>query len=117
METPVQVDFRGMQPTQHLRDAIARGISEIESRFGRVTAGRVVLKSPSAHHRTGGLYEVTIHLALPDGREVAIGRTASADARHADIDFALNDAFKRARRRLEAQVRRMQGHVKTHVER
>jgi ribosome-associated translation inhibitor RaiA len=117
METPVQIDFRDMQPTEHVRDAIAQRIGELESRFGRMTAGRVVLKSPSAHHRGGGLYEVDIHLALPDGREVNIGRTAAADERHADIDFALNDAFKRARRRLQAQVRRMQGHVKTHEER
>jgi cold shock CspA family protein len=117
METPVQIDFRGMQPTQHVLDAIAQRISDLESRFGRVTAGRVVLKSPSAHHRGGGLYEVNIHLALPDGREVNIGHAASADERHANIDFALNNAFKRARRRLEGQVRRMQGYVKKHEER
>jgi len=116
METPIQVDFRGMQPTRHVRDMIARHVSDLEARFGRLTAGRVVLKSPSAHHRSGGLYEVTIHLALPDGREVNVGRTASADERHADIDFALNDAFKRALRRLQNSVRRMQGQVKTHQE-
>ena len=37
-----------------------------------------------------------------------------ADQRHADVNFAINDAFKRARRRLQDQVRRLQGHVKTH---
>jgi phage shock protein A len=36
-----------------------------------------------------------------------------ADQRHADVNFAINDAFKRARR-LQDQVRRLQGHVKTH---
>ena len=48
------------------------------------------------HHRTGGLYEITIHLSLPEGREVNIGRTPQNDERYADIDYALNDAFKRA---------------------
>jgi ribosome-associated translation inhibitor RaiA len=117
METPVQVDFRGLQPSQHIRSAIDKHIGEFERRFGRVTACRIVLTAPSGHHRTGGLYEVAIHLTLPDGREVAIDRTASTDERHADIEFAVNDAFKRARRQLQDQVRRMQGHVKMHDER
>ncbi len=31
-----------------------------------------------------------------------------------NIDFALNDAFKRARRQLQDQVRKLQGQVKQH---
>ena len=38
----------------------------------------------------------------------------NSDERHADVNFAINDAFKRARRGLQDQVRRLQGHVKTH---
>ena len=117
METPVQIDFQGMEPVEHVRAAIARHITQLESRFGRMTACRVVLKSPGEHHRTGGLYEINIHLALPNGREVDIDRTPTADERHADVEFAVNDAFKRARRRLQAHVRRMQGNVKAHEER
>jgi hypothetical protein len=30
------------------------------------------------------------------------------------LDFAINNAFKRARRQLQDQVRRMQGQVKQH---
>jgi hypothetical protein len=51
---------------------------------------------------------------LPEGREVNIGRTPQSDERHADLSFALNDAFKRARRQLQDQVDRMVGNVKTH---
>jgi cold shock CspA family protein len=89
-------------------------VAELEKRFGRVTACRVVLKGPGGHHHTGGLYEVNIRLALPDGREVNVGRTAQADERHSDLTFAVNDAFKRARRRLQDHVRRLQGQVKHH---
>jgi len=114
METPVQIEFQGMEPVEHVRNAVAKHVSDLDSRFGRVTACRVVLKAPGAHHRTGGHYEVHIHLALPDGREVNIARSPTADARQADVAFAVNDAFKRARRRLQDHVRRLQGHVKTH---
>lgn len=113
MQVPAQIDFQGMQPEQRLRNAIDTHVAALEKRFGRVTACRVVLKGPGGHHRTGGLYEVNIHLSLPDGRDVDIARTASADERHADVDFAINDAFKRARRRLQDEVRRMRGQVKT----
>ena len=73
-----------------------------------------MLKAPGGHHRTGGLYEVNIRLVLPNGREVDVGRTPQADERHADLSFAINDAFKHARRQLQDHVRRLQGQVKHH---
>jgi hypothetical protein len=116
METPIQIEFQGMEPIEQVRGAIAKHVTDLESRFGRITACRVVLKCPSGRHRSGGLYEINIHLALPNGREVTVDRTPAADERHADAAFAVNDAFKRARRQLQDQVRRMQGQVKTHAE-
>lgn len=114
METPVEIDFQGMAANAQIRASIADHLAQLEQRFGRVTACRIVLKGPGAHHRTGGLYEVNIRLALPDGREVNVGRTAKADERHSDLAFALGDAFKRARRQLQDHVRRLQGQVKHH---
>jgi cold shock CspA family protein/ribosome-associated translation inhibitor RaiA len=115
METPIQIDVQGMQATAEIRNAIAARVADLELRFGRVTACRVVLKGPGGHHRTGGLYEVNIRLALPNGREVNVGRTPTADERHSDLSFALNDAFHRARRRLQDNARRMQGAIKSHA--
>jgi cold shock CspA family protein len=114
MQTPVEIDFQGMTGNAALRDAIGKRVADLERSFSRVTACRVVLKGPGGHHRTGGLYEVSIQLALPDGREVNIGRTAQADERHSDLTFAINDAFKRARRQLQDKARRLQGQVKNH---
>jgi cold shock CspA family protein/ribosome-associated translation inhibitor RaiA len=114
MQTPLEVDFQGLSPTPHIQDAIAGHVAQLEQRYGRVTSCRVALKGPSGHHQNGGLYEVNIRLALPNGRQVNIGRTAQADERYADLTFAINDAFKRARRRLQDHVRRLQGLVKQH---
>jgi cold shock CspA family protein len=114
MEIPAHVDFQGVKPAQWVREAIDAHIAGLERRFGRITMCRVVLKTPGEHHQSGGLYEVNVQLALPDGREVNVGRTATADERHGDLTFAINDAFKRARRRLQDQVRRFQGQVKAH---
>ncbi len=114
MQAPLQIDFRGIERTKEVREAIAAHVKELESRFGRITACRVIVRAPSGHHQTGGLYEVRIRLALPGGRQVNIGRTPTADERHAKLEFALADAFHRARRRLQDQVRRMQGQTKKH---
>ena len=114
MQTPVEIEYQGMEARPQIQAALVKHVAELEQRCGRVTACRVVLKAPGGHHRTGGLYEINIRLALPEGREVNIGRTPQNDERYADLNFALNDAFKRARRQLQDQARKLQGQVKQH---
>jgi ribosome-associated translation inhibitor RaiA len=117
MQTDAEIDFQGMEARLDVREAIDKHLAGLEDRFGRIIATRVVVKAPGGHHRSGGLYEINIHLALPDGRAVNIDHTPQGDERHADINYALNDAFKRARRQLQDQVRKMQGAVKQHTDR
>jgi cold shock CspA family protein/ribosome-associated translation inhibitor RaiA len=114
MQTPVEIDFQGMTATAKVQAAVDAQVARLEERYGRVTACRVALKGPSNRHHNGGLYEVNIRLALPEGREVNVARTPPADERHADVSFAINDAFKRARRLLQDHVRRLQHRVKQH---
>jgi cold shock CspA family protein len=114
MQTPIKIDFQGMDAKPDVRAAIVKHVDQLEERFGRLTSGRIVVKAPGGHHRTGGLYEINIHLALPEGRAVNIDRTPQNDERFADLNFALNDAFKRARRQLQDQARKLQGQVKQH---
>lgn len=116
MQTPPEIDFQNMEPSIDMRARIEQRIEALEKRFGRITACRVVVKGPGGHHRTGGLYELNVRLALPDGREAVVERTPHLDERFQDFDFALNDTFKRTRRRLQDQVRRMEGKVKAHAE-
>ncbi len=117
METPVEIDFQGTEPSDFARDLIRQHMASLEKHFGRVTAGRVVVKGTGEHHRQGSPYEVHLQLSLPAGRMVSVDRTRNADERHADVAFAVSDAFKRARRQLQDQIRRLRGDVKTHRER
>lgn len=114
MQVPAQIDFQGFEPTEQQRSLIEQKIDGLEEFYGRITACRVVMKGPGQHHRTGGQYEVNIHLVLPDGREAVVQRTPPEDERFADPAFAINDAFSRVRRRLQDQARRLQGQVKVH---
>ena len=114
MQTPVEIDFQGLKGNEQLRACVLKHIAVLEERFGRITACRVVIKAPSERHRTGSAYEIALRLSLPQGREVDIGRSEKPDVRHADATVALNDAFRRARRRLQDHARRMRGVVKSH---
>jgi cold shock CspA family protein len=114
MQVPVQIELQGEAQRDDVRRAIENHVGGLEQRFGRITACHVLVRAPGGRHETGGLYHVTIRLALPDGRTVNVGRTPPADERHSDLAFAIDDAFKRARRRLLAHARRLQGYVKQH---
>lgn len=81
---------------------------------GRMTACHVVVRAPDRHHRTGGLFEINIHLALPGGVEVNIDHLSLLDERFADPLFAVGDAFRRARRRIQDCIRRQRGDIKSH---
>lgn len=114
MQIPAQIDFQGFEPDQRERDLIDQKIASLDEFYDRITACRLVMKGPGQRHRTGGQYEVNIHLVLPDGREVAVERTPSEDERFSDPIFAINDAFSRAKRRLQDEARRIRGDVKAH---
>jgi ribosome-associated translation inhibitor RaiA len=116
VEATDHIEFQGVEPTEMLRRAISAHIAALEKRFGKLTTCHVVLKAPP-HHQTGGLYEVHVRLVLQNGWEVNAGRTPTADERHADVNFAINDSFKRAQRQLQDHARRTQGHVKLHEHR
>lgn len=114
METPVKIDAAGMVLPSHIADVIAAHIDQLEQRYGRITDGRITVRPPSQHHRTGGLYEVHIHLSLPNGMAVNVDRVSQVDERRSDLRFAVDNAFKRARRQLQDRVRRLQGKTKHH---
>lgn len=114
MQTPVEIELQDMDATAAIQEMIASQVNKLEQRYGRITACRIIVKGPGNRHQSGGLYEVNIRLALPDGREVNIDRTPKLDERHSELVFAVNDAFKRARRQLQDKARRMEGKVKSH---
>lgn len=113
MKSPLQLEVHGFKPSAHVREAIEASIAKLEERYGRITSCRLAIRAPDAHHRMGEPFRVTVQLALPNGREVHVGRTGRGlDRRHADVNFAIGDAFRRAVRQLRENSRKLQGKVK-----
>jgi hypothetical protein len=101
MQTPLQLEVEGFDPSIHLREIIDENIAKLERRFGRITAARVAVRAPNGHHKLAEPYFVSIWLSLPDRGEVSVKPPRVAlDRRQGDVVFAVGDAFRRADRQL-----------------
>lgn len=99
-----KIDFQGMEETRRLRGAIEERVAELARLYKAVEACRVVATGARAGKRQG-LYEIEIGITLADGRDIKIGRNRGPDERYEDFGFALDDTFRRARRRLKDHFR------------
>jgi len=115
MESPLKLEVHGIKSTAHVREMVEKNLSKIEKRFGRATSARVVVRAPTGHHQSGDPFDVSVRIALPAGREINVGHTPD-DERLADLDAAINDAFKRALRQLGDETEQMRGQTKRHAE-
>jgi cold shock CspA family protein len=117
METDLQLETQGFEPSIQVRELIAANIEKLEARFGRITSCWVTIRAPGAHHRMGEPYTVSIRMALPKGREVNVGYNSKGNSRRqVDVTFAIHDAFRRATRQLRDNSQRLQGNVKPHAQ-
>ncbi len=116
MQIPLHLEVEGFEPSDHLRRLIDDNIAKLERRFGRITAARIAIYAPDAHHRMGEPYFVSINLSLPNRREVSIKPPPRGlDRRQGDLMFAVGDAFRRADRQLRDQASKLKEGKKPHA--
>jgi ribosome-associated translation inhibitor RaiA len=112
METPLRISFQGSDVSEALNQMIVEHVGALEHLYGRLTACHVIIRVPDKHHRTSGLYNANIHLTLPGGIDINIDHTPQADDRFSSPQFAVNDAFRRAKRLIKEHVHKQRGDVK-----
>lgn len=103
-----------MAPSPALETLVRGCADELETIFDRIVSCRVTLEAPNHHQHHGGVYKVRIEISVP-GDHIVVDRSPIEQATHTDVDVAIHDAFRAARRQLEDHVRRERGDVKTHV--
>jgi len=114
METPLKISFQGGDNSEALSTLIREHVDTLEKVHGRMTACQVTVQVPD---KLNGPFAVHIHLALPGGMDLNVDHTPSADDRFFDPQFAVNDAFRRAKRALKGRTEKRRGDVKTLHER
>ncbi|MDP2329779.1 MAG: HPF/RaiA family ribosome-associated protein [Reyranella sp.] len=112
MESPLKISFQGGDTSDALRQMIVEHVDALEQLHGRLTACHVVIRVPDRRHRTSGLYSANIHMTLPGGIDINIDHTPQADDRFSNPQFAVNDAFRRAKRLIKERVHKQRGEVK-----
>ena len=114
MTMPIQITFRGLDPSPALEERIREKAQRLERLQNRITTCHVTVEQIAKRHQKGALYEVHIHVALP-GARVEVTREPGRDHSHEDVFVALRDAFARAQRQLEELIRVHRVDVKAHA--
>jgi ribosomal subunit interface protein len=113
MQLPLQITFKGIEPSASLEMHIREQARKLERFFDHITSCRVVVEAPHRHHHKGKLYRAVINLTVPGG-EIVVNHNGEHNHTHEDVHIAIRDAFAAAARRLEAYAQRRRGEVKSH---
>lgn len=114
METPLEIVYEGMPPSDAVDQRLHDEADKLEQFFGRITSCRVVIEQPHRHSHQGNLFNVRIHVNMPGHNEVVVSRNPGEDHAHEDPYVAIRDAFRAARRQLQDTARKRSGKVKAH---
>lgn len=132
MGIPVDITFRGLDPSAAVETLIGDQVAKLERAGRDVVRCHVVVERPGRRAR-GNPYHITIFLTVP-GEDIVVNhqpqiestlrqegeekrlKSTEAGIETQDVQVAVNQAFKRARRRLEDHERRQRGEVKVHEE-
>ena len=112
METPVKIGFQGGDASPALTQMINQEVEALERVYGRLTSCQVTVQIPDTHHRTG-FYSVHVHLAMPGNYDVVVDQQSDEDDRLTVPQFAINDAFRRAKRQIQDRAKKMRGETKS----
>lgn len=104
MQLPLQITFRGMDPSEAIESMIRERAARLERFHDRVVRCHVIVDVPHRHHRKGRLYAVRVDVTTPTG-EIAATRDPSLDHSHQDFNVVVRDAFDAIARQLEDEVR------------
>jgi ribosomal subunit interface protein len=113
MQLPLQITFRGMDPSEAVEAQIRERTERLDRFHDRITGCRVVVEKAHRHHHKGGTYHIRLDLTVP-GREIVVKRDPAENHAHEDIYVAIRDAFDAAKRQLEDHARRQRGDIKAH---
>jgi cold shock CspA family protein len=116
MQTPLEIAFHNLQPSESLEADIRKRVAKLEKLYDRLVGCRVSIEALHKQHRTGNIYEVHIVLMVP-GYDLAVSREPhKAKERYANpnVRTSVRDAFQAAERQLKAFKAKQRGETKPH---
>jgi ribosome-associated translation inhibitor RaiA len=105
MAISLNVTCRDMALTPAIERFLQGWADKLEAVSPRASRCEVVIERPHQHQHQGQRFRVRVSLAAP-GPDIVVSRDPALDASHEDVYVAIRDAFRAARRQLEARGRR-----------
>ena len=116
MQTPVEIVFRHCEPAEEIRAEIARQVRRLEKFSPRITSCHVVVSGPQTRHRTGGVFDVELRIAMPEHNDVVVDKSHGDAPEREHALVAIREAFDAAVRQIEAVMGEFRGQVKHHAD-
>jgi ribosomal subunit interface protein len=113
MQQPLQIDWRGMDPSPALEANIRERVDKLETFCDHIIGCRVVVEQVHRHKHRGNLFNLRVDVSVP-GKTLVVDHEHRKDHAHEDAFVAARDAFEAMKRQLQDFVRRERGKVKNH---
>jgi putative sigma-54 modulation protein len=112
MNTPLEIQFNGLEKSEAVEAHIAEKVAWLEKHFDRMTHCRVVLELPHRHEHKSKIYQVKIEVGVPGHAPVIVSHEGPENHAHEDVQIAIRDAFNAARRRVDDVAARLSAPAK-----
>lgn len=101
MAIPLRLETYGVELPESVHHIIQRRLELISKLYPRIVSCHLIVHAPDGHHRKGEPYRVTLSFMMPGNELIdAAPPIGQPDPRQANVRFAVDDAFRRAERRL-----------------
>ncbi|MGD0643067.1 MAG: HPF/RaiA family ribosome-associated protein [Roseiarcus sp.] len=115
MQEPIEIAFQRCEPSEEVRAEIVKQAKRLEKFSDRITSCRVVVSGPQTRHRHGDLFQIDLRIAMPEHKDVIVGRGHGDAPEREHPLVAIKEAFDAAVRQIEDATRDMRGQVKEHA--
>jgi cold shock CspA family protein len=116
MDTPAEVTFRGTTPQPDIEALVRREATKLERYGRRLVSCRVAIEEPQRHQRAGNRYRVRLDIGAGLARPIVVTREPDETDMHRELRTIVLDAFRAARRQLQAARQRVRGEERAPVE-
>ena len=111
METPAELFFRNMKPSQELTQLAKEQVDKLDHLYPHIVGCRVTIGLQNHTHKSGNVPDVQIVIQVP-GDTVTVSQQSDGG----DAVAVLHKAFAVAAQQLKDYKARKYGHVKSHGE-
>ena len=109
MDTSVDLTFRNTVPQPDIEALVQHEAAKLERYGRRLVSCRVAIEEPQRHQRAGNRYRVRLEIGAGLARPIVVTREPGDTEMHRELRTIVRDAFRAARRQLQAARERVRG--------